>query len=77
MEWDVRFDLEFLAWFNGLIEALQDEILAHIALLRERGPNLGRPYVDITPARKFRKLRHTNPTRQRGECSETLAGASG
>ena len=33
--------------------------------------------VLITPARKFRKLRHTNPTRQRGECSETLAGASG
>jgi hypothetical protein len=32
---------------------------------------------DITPARKFRKPRHTNPTRQRGECSETLAGASG
>jgi hypothetical protein len=33
--------------------------------------------IGITPARKFRKLRHTNPTRQRGECSETLAGASG
>ena len=31
----------------------------------------------ITPARKFRILPYTNPTRQRGECLEALAGASG
>ncbi len=31
---------------------------------------------DITPARKFRMLLHTNPTRERGECLETRAGAS-
>ena len=30
----------------------------------------------ITPARKFRMLLHTNPTRERGECLETRAGAS-
>ena len=29
----------------------------------------------ITPARKFRILLHTNPTRERGECLETRAGA--
>ena len=27
--------------------------------------------VLITPARKFRMLLHTNPTRERGECLET------
>ncbi len=37
MEWDVRFDDGFTAWFDGLAEALQDEILAHIALLRSAG----------------------------------------
>ena len=29
----------------------------------------------ITPARKFRMLLHTNPTRERGECLGTRAGA--
>ena len=32
---------------------------------------------NTTPARKFRILAHTNPTRQRGECLRALAGASG
>ena len=32
--------------------------------------------VDITPASKFRMLLHTNPTRERGECLRTRAGAS-
>ncbi len=32
--------------------------------------------LTITPARKFRMLLHTNPTRERGECLETRAGAS-
>ena len=31
----------------------------------------------ITPAREFRILPYTNPMRQRGECLEALAGASG
>ena len=31
---------------------------------------------DITPASKFRMLLHTNPTRERGECLGTRAGAS-
>ncbi len=35
------------------------------------------PTAIITPARKFRILAHTNPTRQRGECLRALAGASG
>jgi hypothetical protein len=43
MEWDVLFHEDFAAWLDGLDEPLQVEILAHIALLRERGPNLGRP----------------------------------
>ena len=30
----------------------------------------------ITPASKFRMLLHTNPTRERGECLGTRAGAS-
>lgn len=53
MEWDVRFDLNRATWFAGLAEALQDEILAHVALLRRRGPRLGRPSVDTVEASAF------------------------
>ena len=57
MEWDVEFDDGFAAWFDGLDETLQDEILAHIVLLRERGPNLGRPYVDTVEGSKFTNMK--------------------
>jgi hypothetical protein len=40
MEWDVQFDEDFQIWFDGLAEALQDEIIAHANLLREHGPQL-------------------------------------
>jgi hypothetical protein len=33
--------------------------------------------MSITPARKFRMLLYTNPTRERGECLGTRAGTSG
>ena len=57
MEWDVRFDVDFAVWFAGLAEALQDEILAHVALLRRRGPQLGRPYVDTVEASAFTNMK--------------------
>jgi len=43
MEWDIQFDAGYVTWFDGLAEALQDEILAHVGLLREHGPQLGGP----------------------------------
>src|SRR4029077_11841744 len=57
MEWDGQFDVEFEIWFAGLAEALQDEILAHVALLRERGPQLGRPYVDTVEGSTFTNMK--------------------
>jgi hypothetical protein len=46
MEWDVQLDEDFAAWLDGLDDDVRAEILAHAELLRERGPQLGRPYVD-------------------------------
>lgn len=46
MAWDVLFHSEFVAEFRLLPENVQDEILAHSRLLREFGPQLGRPRVD-------------------------------
>jgi hypothetical protein len=57
MEWDVLFDDEFATWLNALNEALQDAILAHVVLLRERGPQLGRPYVDTVEGSDFTNMK--------------------
>lgn len=57
MEWDVRFDIDCATWFADLIEALQDEILAHLVLLRQHGPQLGRPYVDTVEASAFTNMK--------------------
>ena len=43
MEWDVLFDAEFADWFEAVDEGLQDEIFAHVELLRRFGANWGRP----------------------------------
>ena len=55
MEWEVLFQDEFDAEFRALEQDLQDELLAHALLLREFGPNLGRPTVD-----SLKGSRHTN-----------------
>src|SRR4051794_39091373 len=57
MEWDVLFTDEFAAWLDGLAETVQDEILVHIALVRQRGPNLGRPYVDTVEGSEFTNMK--------------------
>ena len=57
MEWDVQFDDEFAAWFEGLDEALQNEIIAHANLLRVHGPQLGRPYVDTLVDSAFTNMK--------------------
>jgi hypothetical protein len=46
MPWTVRLHDEFEPEFAVLPEAVQDEILARMGLLREFGPKLGRPNAD-------------------------------
>jgi hypothetical protein len=46
VKWEVVFHEEFDEEFKVLDAGLQDELLAHAILLREFGPNLGRPTVD-------------------------------
>lgn len=55
MPWVVLFHSEFDAEFQILDEALQNELLAHAALLQTYGPNLGRPTVDT-----LKGSRHAN-----------------
>ncbi len=46
MEWSVLLHPEFDPEFDALPEGVQDELLAALKLLRDRGPALGRPTVD-------------------------------
>lgn len=45
-QWDVVFADEFEPEFDTFAKAVQDELLAHLLVLRDEGPNLGRPLVD-------------------------------
>ena len=45
-EWRVDLHVEFVAEYEALPEAVQDELLALTVNLREMGPLLGRPLVD-------------------------------
>lgn len=55
MAWEILFHHEFVAEFRLLSERVQDEILVHSKLLREFGPQLGRPRVDT-----LKGSRHAN-----------------
>lgn len=57
MLWNVVFCNEFDAEFQVMAEGLQDELLAHALLLREYGPDLGRPTVDTLNASQYSNMK--------------------
>ncbi len=57
MDWDVQLDDDFAAWLAGVEAELRNEIVAHANLLREHGPQLGRPYVDTLEASAFTNMK--------------------
>src|SRR5215469_274906 len=46
MKWLVLFHQEFDPEYEALAHEVQDELLAHLKVLEEMGPQLGRPRVD-------------------------------
>jgi hypothetical protein len=46
LAWEIVTRTLFDTWFDEQDEEVQEEILAHFAILEEDGPNLGRPQVD-------------------------------
>jgi hypothetical protein len=55
MIWEIDFHPEFDLEYEELAEAVQDELLAHLRLLEQFGPRLGRPRVDT-----LKGSRHAN-----------------
>ena len=57
MTWTVLFHDAFVAELDGLPSAVQDELLANIALLVSYGPALGRPHADTLTGSAFANMK--------------------
>ena len=57
MTWDVEFYADFALEFEELEEEVQDELLAHVHLLGEFGPVLGRPWADTLKGSKHANMK--------------------
>ena len=57
MEWVVRFYDDFELEFAEFDEDLQDELLAHLSVLKQFGPMLGRPLVDTLKGSEFANMK--------------------
>lgn len=57
MAWIVAFEDAFKAEFNVLTEAVQDEMLAQVEVIRAFGPQAGRPRVDTLKGSKHANMK--------------------
>src|SRR5258708_39501716 len=57
MAWVVLFHSDFEAELAALAESVRIELLGRAQLLAERGPQLGRPYVDTLNGSSFPNMK--------------------
>ncbi len=57
MEWQAKLGVEFAPEFDDFDETVQDQILTLMGMLRQFGPNLGRPYVDTLKGSRYTNLK--------------------
>jgi len=80
MSWSVAFHPKFAEECNELSEAVQDELVASLALLRDLGPALGRPDVDTLNDSHYanmKELRFKADGGVGGSPSRSILGARG
>ena len=70
VKWEVDLHDEFVPEYGELHKDVQDELLAHIELFEQFGPQLGRPRVDT-----LKGSRHANMKELRFDAA-TVSGAS-
>ena len=71
MAWEVEFTDEFEIWWNSLSESEQEDVRASVNLLRERGPGLGRPHVDLIAMSRYSNMKELR-TQHAGSPYRTL-----
>lgn len=57
MRWDVEYTDEFGAWWNTLSENEQEDVVAHVVLLEEKGTQLPFPFSSGIEGSKFSHMR--------------------
>jgi hypothetical protein len=57
MAWEVFAHDTFAEWLTQQSAGMQDAIFAHLGLLQEHGPQLGRPFVDSIQGSKVSNLK--------------------
>ena len=71
MEWEVEFTDEFEVCWESLSEAEQESVRASVILLREYGPRLGRPHVDVIAGSRYPTMKELG-TQHAGRPYRTL-----
>lgn len=61
MAWDVEFDEVVFAWLTMLDEDSFVQVRAAINVLRDRGPQLGRPLVDTVAGSRHKNMKELRP----------------
>jgi hypothetical protein len=55
--WVIKQTVEFQDWFDGSSEKIQYDTLEHIEVLKQFGPQLGRPQVDTLKGSSITNLK--------------------
>lgn len=61
MSWEVEYTYEFEEWWDGLDEEDQIHIDAAVRFLMDKGPSLGRPFVDTVTGSRFPNMKELRP----------------
>jgi hypothetical protein len=55
--WLIKQTVKFQDWFDEANDVLQEDTIEHVEVLKQFGPNLGRPYVDTLKGSKLKNLK--------------------
>ena len=56
-EWELESTSEYQNWFKIQSAPVQEAVRAYVKLLLDKGPSLGRPYVDTLKGSKYPNLK--------------------
>src|SRR5712692_5538974 len=59
--WDVEYTDQFDAWWYTLSDQEQEAVTAAVEALEDRGPALGRPFVDVLHGSRHANMKELRP----------------
>lgn len=62
MSWAIEHTDEFEQWLMACDQDTREKVAAMLPLLRERGPQLGRPFVDTLHGSRHSNMKELRPT---------------